>query len=137
MTKKERKAVRGLGKPARRIKAPGSVTPEVRDLVLRRANTKCERCGRSLEGTMYSIHHRLPRGMGGSRVPWLHLPGNLVALCGSGTSGCHGWVESHRLQAFNQGLLVYQNQVSAEVAVWVRGRYVYLADDGGYLQFPY
>lgn len=35
-----------------------------------------------------SIHHVLPRGQGGDDV-WE----NLVALCGSGTHGCHGAVE--------------------------------------------
>ena len=35
-----------------------------------------------------SIHHVLPRGQGGDDV-WE----NLVPLCGSGTTGCHGGVE--------------------------------------------
>lgn len=36
-----------------------------------------------------SIHHVLPRGQSGDDV-WE----NLVALCGSGTTGCHGGVEA-------------------------------------------
>lgn len=36
-----------------------------------------------------SIHHILPRGQGGDDV-WE----NLVPLCGSGTTGCHGGVEA-------------------------------------------
>ena len=36
------------------------------------------------------MHHRKKRGQGG---PW--SPENIVAVCGDGTRGCHGWCESH------------------------------------------
>lgn len=45
--------------------------------------------------------------MGGSKRPELHQPANLIVLCGSGTTGCHGWVESHRHQARESGYLIY------------------------------
>ena len=45
---------------------------------------ECVICG----GIDISIHHILPRGQGGDDV-WE----NLVPLCGSGTTGCHGGVE--------------------------------------------
>lgn len=35
-------------------------------------------------------HERLPRGRGGPRDPF-----NAVPLCGSGTTGCHGYVTEH------------------------------------------
>lgn len=45
---------------------------------------ECVICG----GIDISVHHILPRSQGGDDV-WE----NLVALCGSGTHGCHGAVE--------------------------------------------
>ena len=36
------------------------------------------------------MHHRVKRGQGGA---W--CPSNIVAVCGSGTTGCHGWIEHH------------------------------------------
>lgn len=37
-----------------------------------------------------SLHHILPRSQGGSDIV-----DNLVALCGDGSTGCHGILESH------------------------------------------
>lgn len=51
---------------------------------------RCARCGQRAA----NWHHRLPRSRGGPDDPI-----NLVALCGSGTTGCHGWVEHHPEQA--------------------------------------
>jgi hypothetical protein len=48
--------------------------------------------------------------MGGTRVAEINQPANLLALCGSGTTGCHGWVESNREQAYELGLLVRRGQ---------------------------
>jgi len=77
-----------------------------RATVLIRSQGCCERCGRSLANIPASVHHRRPRGMGGTRDPEIDAPENQVALCGSGVSGCHGWVESHREQAIEHGWLV-------------------------------
>lgn len=80
-------------------------------LVLARDGEACARCGRGVDlsdrGWGWSIHHRCPRGMGGSKaVPWINLAANLVTLCGSGTAGCHGHIEKHREQAYADGWLV-------------------------------
>lgn len=55
----------------------------------------------------FSIHHRKPRGMGGSNSLDINIFPNLILLCGTGTTGCHGWVESHREQAYKEGLLLH------------------------------
>jgi hypothetical protein len=47
------------------------------------------------------VHHRLPRSGGG---PWCAC--NLLGACGSGTTGCHGWVEGHPALAYALGLKV-------------------------------
>lgn len=94
---------------------PLGVSPEVGMIVMDRAGYRCERCGSSDHPQGFSKHHRLPRRMGGSRNPSLHKPANLIFLCGSGTSGCHGWVESHREEAREIGYLLYEIENAEEV----------------------
>lgn len=95
----------------------------VRDAVRLRAGGLCERCGRSVVNVPASIHHRRPRGMGGSRDPAVESVGNLVVLCGSGTTGCHGWVEQNRVDAVGHGWLVPRRDPRdpGEVPVFVGG----------------
>ena len=78
--------------------------PSIRPEVLARANYVCELCYGPL--TQMSLHHRRPRQMGGTKAPWIHDHENLLALCGSGTTGCHGYVESRRADAYEFGWLV-------------------------------
>ena len=52
--------------------------------------TCCIVCGRY--GT--NRHHEPPKGLGGERA-W---HGSLLALCGSGTTGCHGLRHAGRLK---------------------------------------
>jgi hypothetical protein len=44
--------------------------------------------------------------MGGSTGRHVNLPANLLVLCGSGVTGCHGWVEANRETALHRGLLL-------------------------------
>ena len=99
-------------------------------LVKARAQDRCERCGTS-DTLRWSFHHRIPRGMGGSRDPRLNLPSNIILLCGSGTEGCHGWVESNRSEALVLGLLLYRNDDADECPVELRYGRVMLDDVGG------
>lgn len=62
-----------------------------------------------------SVHHRTPRGMGGSKDPALQEPPNLLVICGSGTTGCHGYVESHRAEAYQNGWLVKRGFLSSNI----------------------
>jgi hypothetical protein len=63
----------------------------------------------------------------------VNLPANLVLLCGSGTTGCHGWVEAHRAAATRAGFLVPRNGrfVAADIPMEhaIHG-WVLLRDDG-------
>lgn len=91
------------------------VDEETRFIVFARAGYRCERCFKQLHGVFgVSVHHRRPRMMGGSKNEKLHLPANLIVLCGSGTSGCHGWVESNRDKSRDHGYLI-QKVDSAEI----------------------
>lgn len=94
------------------------VSRETRMSVIGRDRGRCFRCGRHVVAAdslavgvfwawePYSIHHRKPRGMGGTRNPEVNSTANLLLLCGTGTTGCHGWVESNREDAQEQGLLI-------------------------------
>ncbi|GAA1138557.1 hypothetical protein [Nocardioides aquiterrae] len=69
----------------------------------------------------HSFHHRQPRGMGGSRRREVNSPANVMLLCGSGTTGCHGFIEKYRSSAEQEGWLVRHGQDPAEVPVTVFG----------------
>lgn len=108
-------------------------TEETRALVVARARYRCEVCGIALDlgWSGFSVHHRTPRGMGGSRDPRLNLPSNLLALCGSGTTGCHGRVERDRAVAVDNGWIVPRWADPAEFPVLVFGdRWVILTEHG-------
>lgn len=76
------------------------VPEKVRDAVMRRDYWCCARCGRDVTSSPYSVHHRKPRGAGGTQDARSIDLRNLVLLCGSGVSGCHGHIESHRAEAY-------------------------------------
>jgi hypothetical protein len=90
------------------------VDTQTRFEVFARANYLCEKClDAPIAGV--SVHHRRPRMMGGSRNELLHQPANLILLCGSGTTGCHGWVESNRDKAREQGYLIQKVESAEQV----------------------
>lgn len=93
----------------------------VRDQIRLRADGHCERCGRNIANVPASIHHRRPRGMGGGSG-W-ETPECGVVLCGTGTTGCHGYIESNRAEASEQGWLVLHRDPRdpAEVPVFIAG----------------
>lgn len=106
-------------------------TQEVRMEVMVRAGFRCERCGVSIQSIPMSIHHRRPRAMGGTHRPETNYPSNLMALCGSGTTGCHGYLESHRNEAMDYGFIVpqYETPNNVPVKTSIHG-WVLLNDDG-------
>ena len=91
---------------------------------------RCARCGR--DGVY--IHHRRARGMGGTKRPEINLPSNLLFLCGTGTTFCHGWIEHNRAEARVNGWLLRSGDDPCKVAVLLwDGRRVLLDDDGGWV----
>lgn len=103
-----------------------------RAAVIGRCLGLCERCGKNLNGQPYSIHHRRPRGMGGTTREDANSPSNLLVLCGSGVTGCHGWIESRRSEAFEDGLLIRQTDDPAAIPVLLERGWVLLTDDCGF-----
>lgn len=82
----------------------------VRHAFFDRERERCFRCRRPLRfedrGMGWSAHHRRPRGAGGTSNPEIGNVTNCLILCGSGTTGCHGWVETYRAMAEDYGYLV-------------------------------
>jgi hypothetical protein len=71
--------------------------------------------------------------MGGTKQAWVNLPAALLTLCGSGVTGCHGFIETNREDAYNAGWLVRRHGTvkPAQIAVQhaLHGL-VRLVDDG-------
>lgn len=101
--------------------------------VLERAGFQCERCGVSISTVPMSIHHRRPRAMGGTHRAETNYASNLMALCGSGTTGCHGYLESHRSEAIEYGFIVPQYETPNKVSVktYLHG-WIFLNDDASF-----
>jgi hypothetical protein len=66
----------------------------------------CQRCGRNLYGQRASQHHRKLRSAC-SKTEW-DLVENIVTLCGTGTTGCHGHVHHNRNEAYDTGWIVHR-----------------------------
>lgn len=77
-----------------------SVPRVISEKVDERDRYACVRCGQPLNVTPGSRHHRQRRAIGG------HTLANIVLLCGSGTTGCHGWVHAHPREARAAGWIV-------------------------------
>ncbi|GAA2577821.1 hypothetical protein GCM10009862_16420 [Microbacterium binotii] len=103
---------------------------------------RCFKCGRRLvfeyRGIDWSAHHRSPRQMGGSKVWWINQAANGLLLCGSGVTGCHGWVEANRREAEIQGFIVRRGirlPVDVPVEHIVHGP-IYLTNKGTWTLTP-
>ena len=59
------------------------------------------------------MHHRKKRSQGGD---W--SPENIVAVCGHGTTGCHGWIEHNPEAAAHEGFHVRPWEDPAEVKIF-------------------
>lgn len=123
---------------ARRQKDTGPVK-SVKDIVKDRATVDdvqlCEVCG-TAPGN--NIHHRQPRGMGGSPEPHINTPSNLMWVCGHGNAfpGCHAVIENGRVYAKDVGWLVPRPGLPVEVRVLWRGVWVLFDDVGGMASAP-
>jgi len=103
--------------------------------------SKCLAPGGRIEGMLpreqVSVQHRRAQGMGGTSLDTTNDLANLLILCGTGVTGCHGWIEcEQRAAARERGLWVghdYRDGQPVPVAeyplvLW-SGRQVYLHPD--------
>jgi hypothetical protein len=96
---------------------------DTRNIVRTRSGGLCELHGGHRGDSM---HHRKNRSQGGQ---W--TPGNILHLCGDGTTGAHGWITEHPLAAEINGWAVKSTENPSAVPVLYRGRWVLLDDEGG------
>ncbi len=64
-----------------------------------------------------SIQHRRAQGMGGTSLAETNQLGNWLLLCGTGVTGCHGWVETTeagRAEGKRRGLVVMHDYRDGE-----------------------
>lgn len=111
-------------KTKRRYTGP---TEDVLEAVRIRSRGYCELCG----DFATQVHHRRPRGLGGTRDPQINLPSNLLHVC----LGCHGYIEAHRAEALTNGWLVSRyggDPAEAPVLIDRDSRWVNLTIDGEY-----
>lgn len=122
---------RAVGKRATSVRciAVSDPTPQTRRLVLLRDAGRCVWCGRPW-GSRLDLHHRLLRSHGTD-----NRPSNLLSLCGSGTTGCHGAVHHNREKARTRGHVVAPWDTPALVPVLTWRGLLSLDDDGGWSSF--
>ena len=96
-----------------------------RDIIRKRSNGRCELCGMPLN--IYGqIHHRRPRGMGGTKRMDSASAANGLYV----HQKCHEKIESNRAHALEMGWLMHQTDdpVQVPVRLWLGWRL--LRDDG-------
>lgn len=123
-------------KPMRSRHRNTGPTPETVGIVAKRDQGSCAYCGGEILGERgwdWSVQHRLRRGNGGTDREFVNLAGNLVLLCGSGTTKCHGLVEGNPAWARQHGFRVDDGETlpaDTPIEHAVHGR-VLLDDEGG------
>ena len=99
----------------------------VRARVMARSGGFCEARIPGCRDEASQIHHRRPRGAGGSRDPRTGQAANGYALC----LPCHDYIERNRAEARDKGWLVRQGADPREIPVFRYRRWVLLDDEGG------
>lgn len=97
-------------------------------LVHERAKGRCELCG--VPADNFQLHHRRPRGMGGSKRDETGAAANALLV----HPKCHTWIESNRKEAMKYGYLVSQWADPREVPVYRARTWVLLDDEGAIIQ---
>jgi hypothetical protein len=108
-------------KPARK----DPLEDQARALVSQRSGGRCEICG---SRPASNFHHRQNRSASG-----VWSAENGMALCGSGTTFCHGFVTGNPRRAREQGWSVPSWADPARIPAWIFGReFVLLTPTGDY-----
>jgi hypothetical protein len=85
---------------------------------------------RICEGRATNYQHRINRSQLGG-----YSAGSGLAVCGSGTTGCHGRITEHPAEAYRKGWSVKSWDNPLTRPVLYRGKWVLLDDEGG-VDFP-
>lgn len=102
-----------------------TVSPKQRVALRERAEHMCEvrRPGCLHYGT--NAHHRKNVSQGGTDEL-----SNLLLVCGSGTTGCHGWITEHPGEAKRMGWSMWRSNDPPFVPVFYRGSWARLDNTG-------
>lgn len=98
------------------------IPARMREVVHLRDQKQCQACGEKSD----SIQHRIGRGVGGQNVY-----SNLVDLCGSGTTGCHGKCEARDEQMHVKGFWLNSWESTTETPMYCWDGLIRLLDDNG------
>jgi hypothetical protein len=98
-----------------------NIRREQRAKLVERADGRCEMCGFPAN----NAHHRKNRSQGGEDEL-----SNLLLLCGSGTTECHGWVTHHPAESKRLGLSVWRSDEPEFTPVMYRGHWARLDNVG-------
>jgi hypothetical protein len=76
-------------------------------------------------------HHRRSAGR-------IWTPSNGLHLCGSGSTGCHGWITEHPAEARERGWALLSGQSSRlePAVITAKGQWCYLTENGRYVPAP-
>lgn len=100
----------------------------VRARVMARSGGYCEVRVNGCWDEASQLHHRRPRGIGGSRNPSTGQASNALNVC----LPCHNHLETaERAESRDRGWLVRQGSDPREVPVFRYRRWVLLDDEGG------
>lgn len=97
---------------------------KARDRVAERSGGICEVCG-AARATNYQ--HRKNRSQGG---PW--SASNGLHVCGSGTTGCHGYIHAHPAESYERGWSVHSWDDPADIPAQTHIGELLLDDEGGW-----
>jgi hypothetical protein len=105
---------------------------EAEQAAVDRDGPTCRRCHRNLVDIPASKHHRKKRRfLDADRVA------NIVILCGTGTTGCHGWCHSEPAAAHDAGWVCWSWETPAERPLHdLYGGVLMLLDDGTAITDP-
>jgi len=79
----------GIGLPKPQANKRTDASPARKAEIRAKKCGECRVCGRAFGLIPINAHHLIPRSLGG-----VWTESNIVGLCGSGTTGCHGLVEA-------------------------------------------
>lgn len=99
-----------------------AISKSQREKLRARSLGVCELC---FAARATNWHHRKNRSQGGTNDL-----SNAMHLCGSGTTGCHGLVTEHPLDAYDNGWSVRSGGVPAETPLKRQGVWVLFDDHG-------
>lgn len=101
------------------------------EAIYERDDHRCVRCGTRAN----NVHHRKLRARAWK---WeVNLASNRIATCGSGSTGCHGWMHENPAEATKNGWIVASWGTPSDIPVQYPEGKRWLTDCGNYRFTPH